>query len=123
MKIIENEKIICFDVDDTLVMWNHPTSDDAIYVTDPNDGQECRLVPHRFHVNLLKKHRGRGYSIVVWSQGGYMWAYQVIKALKLERYVDIIMTKPLKYVDDLNCPEWMGQHLYFKDLDSVQKED
>lgn len=116
MKVIENEKVIFCDVDDTLVMWNHPNSDNAIYVTDPNDGMECRVVPHKFHIDLLKKHAGRGYNIVVWSQGGYAWAAAVVKELGLDNYVDFVMTKPIKYIDDLACKEWMGQHLYFEDL-------
>ena len=121
MKVLENENLICFDCDDTLVMWGDPSHPDAIEIIDPNDGSANYLIPHKFHVDLLKKHSGRGYSIIVWSQGGYMWALNVIKALKLEKYVDIIATKPIKYVDDLVCNEWMGQHLYFKDLKSEDK--
>ena len=119
MKVIDNEKVIVCDVDDTLVMWNHPTSDNAIIITDPSDGQECRVVPHQFHIDLLKKHVGRGYTIVVWSQGGFMWAEAVVKELGIDVYVDFVMTKPIKYVDDLTVEKWMGQHLYFEDFKRV----
>lgn len=116
MKIVDNEKVIMFDVDDTLVMWNKPETNRDIIVTDPNDGSSNRLTPHQFHIDLLKKHAGRGYTIFVWSQGGYKWASAVLIELGIENYVDYVMTKPLKYVDDLDCNEFMGQHLYFKDF-------
>ena len=113
MKAIINEKIIAFDVDDTLVMWPDEKCDKCIPIVDPNDNSTNWVRPHEFHIDLLKKHVGRGYTVMVWSQGGYAWAGAVVKELALDNYVDFVMTKPIKYVDDLACQEWMGQHLYF----------
>lgn len=114
MKVVSEEKIICFDVDDTLVM--HCSKDDSSHIIyDPSSGVAFSVRPHQFHINLLKQHAGRGYTIIVWSAGGYRWAETVLKELAIDNYVDIVMTKPTKYVDDLLCGEWMGEHLYFGD--------
>lgn len=122
MKTIRNENIITFDVDDTLVMWGKSKHKRAKLITDPSSGLSYKLVPHRFHINLLIQHYGRGYTIIVWSAGGYAWAQEVVKELGIEKYVDLVMTKPCKYVDDLVCNEWMGEHLYFGDRFD-EKED
>ena len=112
MKIVETEMVVTIDVDDTLILWDEP-NDKSISILDPNDGSINRVTPHDFHIKLLKKHAGRGYTIIVWSQGGYHWARSVVVALGLQRYVDFVMTKPCKYIDDLPCAAWMGPRLYF----------
>ncbi len=112
--IVENECIIFFDVDDTLVMWDK-SHGNQIKVPDDTDLRAKYVTPHRFHIELLKSHKARGYTVVVWSAGGYKWAQSVVRRLGLEEHVDIIMTKPIKYVDDLHCEEFMGQRLYFED--------
>lgn len=120
MKVIESEKIICFDVDDTLVMHSGKEID-KIQIYDTTDGTYRKVVPHKFHINLLKRHYHRGFKIIVWSQDGYKWAESVVRHFELDPYITIVMTKPIKYVDDLDVGNWMGQHLYFKDFDNDNK--
>lgn len=118
MIVIKNESTIFVDCDDTLIMWgkkyNKPHKG-AIEIRDPYDDSLNYLKPHMKHINLLKKYKGRGNSIVCWSAGGFKWAEAVIKALKLESYVDLIVTKPIKYIDDLPAKKILGTRLYFKD--------
>lgn len=118
MKIIKNEQVIMVDVDDTLVMWTDLFSqphEGAIPFIDPYDNSTNYLIPHKKHINLIKKYKGRGQSVVVWSAGGYKWALSVIQTLGLENYVDLILSKPIKYIDDLQASEILGTRLYLKD--------
>ena len=115
MKKIDNEQVYMFDVDDTLVRWpsNFMLPDDGrVRIVDPNDGEVVYLYPIKRHIKLLTAMKGRGRLIVVWSGNGAAWAEAVIKALGLELSVDLIMTKPLGYVDDLSCESWMGPRIY-----------
>ncbi len=113
MKIIKNETIAAFDVDETLVLWFHDTryleGKDFI---DPHDGTTHRLVPHSKHIKLLKDFKARGYTIIVWSGGGFQWAETVVKTLGLEDYVDICMSKLTKLIDDLQPHEIFGSRIY-----------
>jgi len=118
VKVIKNELICCFDVDDTLLMWEHKNKETAgVYFKDPHDGAMHLLVPHKKHIKLLKDLKSRGYTIIVWSGGGYAWAKAVVETLKLEDYVDFCMSKVTKYVDDLQAEEVLGSRIYLKHED------
>jgi FMN phosphatase YigB (HAD superfamily) len=108
--VIDTESTIFFDVDDTLVMWGK--EENRIEVKEPYYGEPTFVTPHKGHIKILKDRKARGSFIVVWSAGGYRWAAAVIKALKLEEYVDLVMTKPHAYVDDKQPNEIMGERIY-----------
>lgn len=115
MKVIDNEMVAAFDIDDTLLMWFHPDAQTrGQHFKDPHDDTEHLLVPHEKHIKLLKDFKARGYTIIVWSGGGYAWAETVVKTLGLEDHVDIVMTKIMKYVDDLEAHEILGSRIYLK---------
>tara|TARA_R100000951_G_scaffold101420_1_gene92910 strand:- start:9962 stop:10393 length:432 start_codon:yes stop_codon:yes gene_type:complete len=108
--------LVAYDCDDTLVMWDLPDgmmlNDDAL-VTIPCRGQEERCLPNEHNITLLKKFAMRGHTVIVWSGGGVDWAEAVIKGLGLEEYVDVIMSKPAYYIDDIKDPtKWIGKHGY-----------
>lgn len=112
-QIIESENIVMYDVDDTLVMWEQgSTSAREVVVIDPYDGKPVYLRMHEPHVKLLQRHKARGKFVIVWSQGGYQWAQAVVNALGLNESVDLIMSKPRSYVDDLPVTEWMKDRIY-----------
>jgi phosphoserine phosphatase len=118
MTVIENENNVFFDVDDTLIHWDSEYSQPGtrkIKIIDPYDNSINYLKPHNKHVKLLKKYQQRGMTIVVWSAGGYKWAEAVVKALELEKYITLVMTKPAKYVDDLDITAWIGNRVYLED--------
>lgn len=105
MKVIKGDQTIFFDVDDTLVMWGIPGK--AIQI-DCHGTMET-VVPNTKHIELLKEYAGKeGYTVVVWSQGGWEWAKAVVEALELEDYVDLAVNKPEFYVDDLNAVWFMN---------------
>jgi len=118
MIVVKSEINIFFDVDDTLVyhdMHDEQSGPGKIKIIDPYDKSINYLKPHKKHITLLKKCKGRGNYVTVWSGGGYKWAEAVIKALKLEEYVDLVMTKPSRYVDDLPIEAWSGSRIYLKE--------
>lgn len=125
MIILKNENCIFFDCDSTLVMWPGDKGFDEakvkVLVETPdiailqNSGISSvwELAPHKEHIDYLKKSKKfNKNTIVVWSAGGWDWALNVVKALELEEYVDAVMAKPVKYVDDLPCKEFMGERIY-----------
>lgn len=117
MQVYNTDQVVTIDVDDTLVMWSDKYAqphEGAVEFKDPYDGSTNYLVPHEKHISLLKKYRGRGFTVVVWSAGGVQWAESVVKTLELEQYIDIVLTKPSRYVDDLPVQEWFGNRVYLK---------
>lgn len=117
MKVLEDNSkgcVVCFDVDDTLVMWLSDAEKqkrriELVAFNNPLTGRRIKLVPNTHSIERLKKEKGKGNTVVVWSAGGYQWAKTVVKRLLLTDYVDLIMSKPLGYIDDLHCTEWMGE--------------
>lgn len=99
------------DCDDTLVMWNISS-----YPTLPHIELDCYgpvvLAPNQKNINLVKKFKKLGYSIIVWSATGADWAEAVSKALDLDGIVSLYLTKPSYYLDDLPSNQFMGQRLW-----------
>lgn len=118
MKVIKSEHILPVDVDSTLILYDYDATlpdVETIFIPDPYDAtNNIAVKPHTANIKLLKEKHTRNYKILVWSQGGFQWAEAVVRALHLEEYVDLIMTKPHCYIDDLPCTEWMGSRLYLK---------
>ena len=113
MQVIRNEMLIMVDVDDTLVIWGKiKKGQKAVLVTDPYNGEQIYLRPHVGHIKVLKDRKARGAFITVWSAGGFLWAQAVVKALNLEKYVDIYSNKPTMYINDKEAHEILDKRLY-----------
>lgn len=112
MKVIGSDMVVHCDVDNTLVMWNKPHGPTSIVLKDPYNGAKNSLVPHTQHIDLLKKYKNQGYTVIVWSAGGKLWAETVVNALGLSDVVDFAMCKSVKYVDDLQASEVLGSRVY-----------
>lgn len=107
MKLIENEEVIFFDVDETLIFFNGVgrfAHNDSIKVN--YYGEERMVSPHKEHISFLKSLKARGHTIFVWSHNGNKWANEVIQKLGLVKYVDFCMTKPHRVVDDSKIEDW-----------------
>jgi len=115
---IDNEFVVVCDIDDTLVMWNDEYKQPhagAMAFLDPYDGSTNYLTPHQKHIDLLRKFKGRGMCVIIWSAAGTQWAKSVINTLGLADFVDVIMTKPSKYIDDLvRAEDILGSRIYLK---------
>jgi phosphoserine phosphatase len=109
---LDSDNVVFYDVDETLVMWH---KEKEIEIIDPYDKQTLFLKPHKRHIKLLKDHKTRGRTIVVWSAGGYQWAQRVVETLGLTKYVDLVMTKPSCFIDDLPAQEVLVNRIYLED--------
>jgi len=96
MILLDSHQPVFIDVDETLVIHNKDKRKhkDNIKIGD------CYFIPHKPHIEQLKAHAARKHTIVVWSKGGATWANTVVKKLKLEKYVDLILEKPMWAIDD-----------------------
>jgi protein-L-isoaspartate O-methyltransferase len=114
MKTIKNDVVAAFDVDQTLVMWGPEigSHQSDLSIRNPYDGLEVDVQIHAAHVRLLKQMKARGRFIIVWSAGGAEWAQSVVNALNLQHMVDLVMTKPIAYVDDMPVESWMQHRIY-----------
>jgi HAD superfamily phosphatase (TIGR01681 family) len=117
MEIRDSELPVVIDVDNTLIT-EFTTAPENIHGTNELTlnyyGQKVYAYPIAEHIDLLKSYKSRGYEITVWSANGSKWAAEVVKKLKLTDYVDIVASKPLKYVDDRDANNWM-QRVYIGD--------
>lgn len=117
MEVFTNEYVVAFDIDDTLLMWtdNHNQPyEGSVEILDPYDNKKVYLTPNQKHIDLLRRYHGRGMCVMVWSAGGVLWAQAAIHALGLKDFVTLVITKPSKYVDDLQAAEILGQRIYLK---------
>lgn len=119
MNVARSENIIAFDVDDTLILWdeNHTQPfEGSIRVTCPHDGYVSYHRPYKRHIEFLKKQYAKGYTVVVWSSAGTGWAEAVVNALELNDYVDFVMSKPIKWVDDqINASDVLGKRVFLSE--------
>ena len=115
MKVITGDKLVFFDVDDTLVMWNTEEykPEELVKLTSAQYSREC--APHKKHIKELKRLKKEGWYVVVWSLSGWDWAAAAVRALGLEPHVDLVMSKPERYYDGLYVDEWLlpSQRRYF----------
>jgi len=111
MYILPEGRVAYFDVDDTLVEWEESgEGDDRIAIQMGNYWSHKKVI--RIHVEELIRQKKSGTHIVVWSAGGSKWAEACVKALKIEEYVDVILTKPDRIYDDKDPLEWMPNRRY-----------
>lgn len=115
MQIIQDHRVACFDIDETLLMfdWKDYTSETGhlMYLDD------CAVLPNHRNIDLLLQFKARGFTIIAWSQGGYAYAAQAIALLGLESKVDYVMSKPNWYIDDLHASAWMGKNIWLHPTD------
>lgn len=123
--VLASSNTVFVDVDDTLIMWDvgHKI-ERSILIRDPHlAGESVRVIPHRTHINILKRNHAQGRTIIVWSAAGYEWACQVISHLGLEKYVTLIIPKPVCYVDDKPMSDWGCMRTYLKRDIEGEKEN
>jgi hypothetical protein len=124
MQVIKSTKIIYYDVDDTLIMWDLSAteyeSSNLIRIVDPASGVSRYCLPHQRHIDLMQEFKVRGHTIVVWSQGGSEWAHRAVVALGIENLVDVVIGKPDWYVDDRGVESWMKKPVYLHPTDPLK---
>lgn len=128
MKIIKNENIDPFDIDGTLIVHNLEGYGERAAVFDHVTSEFVSVQINTAMVRLLKESKARGSYVIVWSRGGYQWASEVIKALGLVDYVDLVLSKPMTYFDDTPVEKWLpyrvfiGPETIYKQTTSKRKD-
>lgn len=100
--VLESDKTLYVDVDDTLVIWDH---------------MHATYAPHKVHLAKIEEFLARGQAVVIWSAGGYAWAKRVTEELGLFGRVSAVLCKPVWWMDDLTADEVLlkSGHIYLKD--------
>ena len=106
-----HENVVCFDVDDTLVLWGRSGEYD-FKMRCPYSGVVEGAIIHKQHVDMVKKHYNDGHFVIVWSGGGAPHAKEAIERLHLSNYVNLIIEKPMQYYDDLDAHYFMHRRTY-----------
>jgi FMN phosphatase YigB (HAD superfamily) len=119
MQIIHNQMVVMTDIDDTLVKWTNPNVPglNKIEITFPE--RKVYLEKHQYHIDLIRMYKDRGYFVVAWSNNGPVHVEKVITALGLEKCIDLVMSKPIKYLDDREkIEEILGTRVFCEDITS-----
>lgn len=119
LKLVQNERVIMVDIDDTLVMHGQvnlaKSEDELVNILDPI--KRDTFITMRVNlpmVRLVQEEIARGSKVCFWSRGGFLWAYNVLLALKLDQLPgeQIVMTKPFAYFDDSPVDKWLVDRVY-----------
>ena len=108
MQVVKYDFVAYFDVDEKLIRWVSGMSN----ITITHNGIEMSGLVMDKHIERIKMHKFWGNGVVVWSKSGYSFALEVVKALGIEKYVDVVCAKPSWYYDDKKCEEFMGEHRF-----------
>lgn len=119
MKIIKEDFVAGFDVDQTLIDWESGMNN--ITITHNGITRSGRVMQK--HVERIKMHKFWGNAVIVWSKSGSSFAETVVKALELEEYVDVVCAKTSWYYDDKKCEDFMGEHRYLYPFEGPLGED
>ena len=116
------KNIICWDVDDTLILWGKSQEPDT-HLIDPDSGCVESGIAHKEHIQRLKDHKKAGHFNIVWSAGGWDWAAAAVDCLGIEKYVDLICDKPLQYYDDIDAHQFMGRRSFIGEKKKAHASD
>ncbi len=122
MRTIKNEKLVFVDIDDTLILWSSSGKGNEVEFKDPYTNELITVFKHDNNIRLLKEKYKRGYTVIVWSAGGWPHAKAVIQALKLQKYVCMVMSKPSCYIDDKPVCDWFGSRVWLEPLARYKDE-
>jgi phosphoserine phosphatase len=120
MKTFKDNRTAYFDVDDTLLEWVLCGPYDVDAVKIENKGHVFYKRELCANTKALRNQKMSGNTVVVWSAGGAEWAATVVRALGLEDYVDVCLTKPDFYYDDKDVNTWFPTKRYFKEKEKQE---
>jgi predicted HAD superfamily phosphohydrolase YqeG len=108
MPVIKSDRVVFFDVDDTLILWKKPEVD----LPSININGKTFWI-HTEHLRYIRKYHVLGFKIFVWSNSGYKWAEKVMKKLKIDKIVTA-MCKPHRVFDDCKSLDDTMRHGWIK---------
>lgn len=112
MKLLKCVLPVYCDIDDTIILWSPSEEQIRTLGIAYNGG---KIVPNYPQIEALRKHKLRGHTIILWSAGGWAWAWGVAKVLKLDDIVDFVVEKPRWVYDDLKVEDFMPKSQLVKE--------
>lgn len=113
-EVIETDRVVFFDVDDTLILWDRRDFDLPEVTIN---GRVFQV--HSGHMKKIENYVTMDFKIFVWSNSGYKWAKKVTEALGIADKVTA-MCKPHRVFDDCaNLNDTIGSG--YVDLKSEDK--
>lgn len=107
-KTITCNDLIAVDIDETLVFMVKEDQEHDFVLQDPYEVLgTLYLKKHNPNINCVKRGYARGLRYFAWSMAGALWAEVVLKALGIYDMMEVVMTKPIRYIDDKPVSEWM----------------
>lgn len=116
MQVIKGDTAF-FDVDNTLILPLDNglcTVGELVNVWDTVDKTFIGMQSHPAMIRLLLEEKHSGKKVIVWSRGREEWAQAAVEALGLTKQVDLVISKPLVYFDDLDVKEWLPYRVYLQ---------
>lgn len=114
--VVKSEQVIPVDIDGTLILWGITGSEvagDCLDYTCPYDQKLKRVKLHRPNMSIFKERLSRGAFFLVWSASGNAKAEAVMQALGYLGHPQVlVLSKPIGYMDDIPCEEWMGPRIW-----------
>lgn len=125
--VIEGDKIVYVDVDNTLIMTEKDIKAVAedeghflemkeflgtVKMRPPAHQDLMEFYVNNENVELVKHISKMGTKIVVWSKSGYRWAAEAVEQLELEEFVDLIISKPNDIIDDLPAEKFIPKPMW-----------
>lgn len=113
MNVIRNEQVVPLDVDGTIILWGKiKKGQRALRYTCPYTQAQMTVRVHEPNVAIVRERLARGATILAWSASGHAKAEAVLKALKIDGPNVYVLSKPVGYLDDIDCSEWMGKRIW-----------
>jgi len=109
MYFTDSAPTVYFDVDSTLV-FTEQEAPELFPDSSLEDWVEIggrRFWVHRPHVEHMRDFHARGHNVIVWSQGGALWAKEVVITLGLTSIVHACLSKPSWIFDDKPVDSWL----------------
>ena len=92
---------VFFDVDGTIIHDKYSPEHAVETVLIGLNKQFRRYLPNHKVMRVIRDNFIRGNIVVVWSARGAEWCNIVVKKLQLDKYVNLCISKPSHFVDDL----------------------
>jgi hypothetical protein len=110
MITIKNNKIVYVDIDDTLINHFIGIPFDEKEHVNLNNGQiqSYKITRNEPNIRAVKHYKQLGFVVVLWSLGGWEHCVAVAKALNIEDFIDVCMSKPDCFIDDKDASVWLN---------------
>ena len=117
MKIYNSPLSVWFDWDETLCAWKSPEKinpESHIQVLVFTGISHYNFILYKKVVDQLIRHKERGHFVVIHTQTNVDTVENIVKAVGLDKYIDVIINKPSWIYDDSPPNTWYRANILDK---------